>query len=364
MKPEAPKRGLRFGRASQWWPTALVLIVVLLAGGRLISLSVAERTDEMRRSAAEQVVQYARAIDTQLETQVAAAREAGASAELDRLLSTLKLSRIIDPQYDFELSKIDSAGGQSRVFVSSRLTPIEEGVSTVLVPRGFDEQLPSGYLQLSIRPKTGWYPARDLAAAIGLLAVVAWLLAFATHDLVHNLHRAREALALSRRQLQQSNRKLAIEIEQRERLLKSFQDSRYHDAFTGLPNRRYFMDRLDRALRDVRTRQRQQLAVVLIEIDRFKRINETLGHTAGDELMVQVARRFEHVLEALDCVLARWSSEQFAVLVYDVATVDAAIERLQQALLEPCDLSKHRLNVAASVGLTRIDSGMQRAEEA
>ena len=57
------------------------------------------------------------------------------------------------------------------------------------------------------------------------------------------------------------------EIEERQDLQKSFEHARYHDAFTGLPNRRFFMDQLDRALRDVRARRRQGVAVVLIDID-------------------------------------------------------------------------------------------------
>ena len=194
-----------------------------------------------------------------------------------------------------------------------------------------------------------------------------WLLAFATHDLVHSLHRAQEALALSRRQLQATNRKLVTQIEQRENLQKSFEHSRYHDAFTGLPNRRYFMDQVDRALREVRTRRRQRLALLLVNIDRFKLINDTLGHTAGDELVLQAARRFQKATASLECVLARWSGDQFAILVFDVASADAALDiaaSLQEALQEPFELRKHRLSVAARVGLTCIDSGLQRAEEA
>jgi diguanylate cyclase (GGDEF)-like protein len=275
------------------------------------------------------------------------------------------LSQLIDDDYDFELSKVD-AGGQ-RVFVSTRVERLDDGAaSRIAVPAGFWQDLPSGQLQLAIRPKGGWYPARELAAAIALLAVVAWLLAFATHDLVHSMHRAHDAVSLARRQLQLANRKLVAEIEQRENLQKSFEHSRYHDSFTGLPNRRYFMDQLDRALREVRTRRRQRLAVMLIGIDRFKLISDTLGHTAGDELVVQTARRFQKATASLECVLARWSGDQFAMLVLDVPSSDAALEAaalLQETLHEPFELRKHRLSVAARIGVTCIDSGLQRAEE-
>ncbi|MBL8270697.1 putative bifunctional diguanylate cyclase/phosphodiesterase, partial [Steroidobacter sp.] len=355
-------------RGSQWLPTVLVLAVVVLAGARLITLSVGARAEQMRATAGTLVTTYSRTVERQLQTLAQRDRREGSAAELDQLLSKLQLNRLVDPEYDFELAKIDAGGSAPRVFVSSRIEPLDDAiVSRIRIPEGYAQELPGGYVQLALRPKSGWYPARELAAAIALLAVVAWLLSFATHDLVHSLHRARDALALSRRQLQATNRKLALQIEERENLQKSFEHSRYHDAFTGLPNRRYFMDQLDRALREVRTRKRQRLAVMLINIDRFKLINDSLGHTAGDELVVQAARRFQKATAQLECVLARWSGDQFAVLVFDIASADGALDiasTLQQTLQPPFELRKHRINAAARVGVTCIDSGLQRAEEA
>jgi diguanylate cyclase (GGDEF)-like protein len=351
-------------RGSQWPLTLLVLAVVVLAGARLITLSVGQRAEQMRATAGTLVTTYSRSIERQLQT--LATRERG--AELDQLLSKLQLNRIVDPEYDFELSKVDTGGGAPRIFVSSSIGRLDDPIiSRIRLPAGYTQELAGGYVQLALRPKAGWYPARELAAAIALLAVVAWMLAFATHDLVHSLHRARDALSLSRRQLQSTQRKLALEIEQRENLQKSFEHSRYHDAFTGLPNRRYFMDQLDRALREVRTRRRQRLAVMLINIDRFKLINDSLGHTAGDEVVVQAARRFQKAAAQFEHVLARWSGDQFAMLVFDIPSADSALDiagLLQKTLQQPFELRKHQLNVAARVGVTCIDSGLQRAEEA
>ncbi len=358
---------MKFVPRSEWFPTVMVLIVMLLAGGRLIALSIERRAEQLREDAGTAVVHYGRTIEAQLQQQADRARSSRSPAELDQLLSRLKLSQLIDPAYDFALSKIDASSGAPRVFVSTRLTALQDGIDMrIRAPQGFTQDLPSGLLQLSIRPKDGWYPARDLASAIALLAVVTWLVAFATHDLVHNLHRAREALALSRRQTQAANRKLAAEIEQRENLERSFEHSRYHDAFTGLPNRRYFMDQLDRVLRDVRTRRRPGVVVMLIDIDRFKLINDTLGHTAGDELLVQAAGRFQRATAGYECVLSRWSGDQFALLLLDNASIDTARQiatLLQEVLHEPFELRKHRLNVAARIGITGI-SGLQRPEEA
>jgi diguanylate cyclase (GGDEF)-like protein len=102
-------------------------------------------------------------------------------------------------------------------------------------------------------------------------------------------------------------------------------------------------------------------------VDRFRLINDTLGHTAGDELMVQAARRFQKAVADMDCVLARWGGDQFAVLATDVASTDAAFgisNALQGALREPFELRKHRLAISAHMGLTCVDSGLQRAEDA
>src|SRR5437763_139871 len=125
--------------------------------------------------------------------------------------------------------------------------------------------------------------------------------------------------------------------------------------------------RRDRALRELRNRRRQRIAIVLIDIDRFTLINDTLGHTAGDELMLQVAQRFAKALEGVECVLARWGSEQLAVLVHEVqspAAVHAITTELQNARQEPFALRQHRVKIATRVGFTCIDSGLQRAEDA
>jgi len=101
----------------------LVLAAVLLAGGRLISLSVQQRADQMRVSAGAAVMHYAKSIEGQLQ-KLARQSESQGRAELDQLLSSLQLSRLIDPEYDFELSKVDASGSPPRVFVSTRLEPL------------------------------------------------------------------------------------------------------------------------------------------------------------------------------------------------------------------------------------------------
>jgi len=287
--------------------------------------------------------------------------------DLDDLISGAHLARVTDAGYDFEVSQVEPRSARTRIFVTSATDPLADAVTINLrLPSGFQPAAPGSYLQVAILPRTGWYPATELASDIGLLAFLAWLLSFGTHDLSHALQRSRAALTAARTRMRTINKQLATEMQQRLSLQETFDHARFHDAFTGLPNRRYFMDQLDRALRDVRTKRRQRVAVIIVDISRFKLVNDMLGHTAGDELMVQAARRFEKSTSVFEGVLARWGGDQFAVLILDVASTEAALGvagLLQEELRTPFELRRHRLVVTATIGVTAVDSGQQRAED-
>ena len=288
--------------------------------------------------------------------------------DLDQLLLNAKIDGVARAGYDFELSQLESASGQPQIFTSSSTTPLAKpATSAIRLPAGFLPNPSAPVLMIAIRPRAGWYPATELTADVGLLAVVAWFAALGVLDVTRHLRLMGSALAVSKRRLQAVNQRLMREIEQREGLQQSIDHARYHDAFTGLPNRRYFMDQLDRALRDVRTRRDYHIAIILVDVDRFKLINDTLGHTAGDEVMMQAARRFEKAAATLECVLARWGGDQFALLLGDVHSADTAIaigKLLQEALRAPFELRKHRVRVAANIGVSFVDSGLQRVEDA
>jgi diguanylate cyclase (GGDEF)-like protein len=355
-------------RSLQWVPTAIVLAIVLLAGTRLTVLSVNQHAEERRAAAQVAVESSAKALEAQLAAAAARISPNRTTRVASILANSKLLSQLGAAGYDFEVAHVEPGTRSRQVLQSSQNQPLRKPATRMMrLPARFAEGAANHTLELAIRPKTGWYPARELATAIGLLAVVAWLLGFGTHDLTHSLERSRAAQEYLKRRLRMLNERLTNEIDARQQLQQSFEHARYHDAFTGLPNRRYFMDRLDRALREVRTRQRQRIAIILVEMDRFKLVNDTLGHTAGDELMVQAARRFEKATAALECVLARWGGDQFAVLVLDVPASDTAFaiaDALQESLREPFELRKHRLSIAARMGVTSVESGLQRAEDA
>jgi diguanylate cyclase (GGDEF)-like protein len=126
----------------------------------------------------------------------------------------------------------------------------------------------------------------------------------------------------------------------------------FHDRLTGLPNRALFEDRLKRALVSAQ-RQHSRIALLYIDLDRFKTVNDTLGHPAGDELVRQTARRLESRIREVDTV-ARLGGDEFAIVLVDIRNVGAA-EDLSAKLLEdlsrPFLLMGDQVFIGASIGI-------------
>jgi diguanylate cyclase (GGDEF)-like protein len=125
------------------------------------------------------------------------------------------------------------------------------------------------------------------------------------------------------------------------------------DPLTGLPNRRVFQDRLEQAL--VRAhRDQEKVAVLLIDLDRFKQVNDLLGHHIGDTLLREVAHRVSGCLRMSD-TLSRIGGDEFTVLLNPVESVDGAeqaLRRITQALQAPLTILSHKIIVSASIGLS------------
>jgi diguanylate cyclase (GGDEF)-like protein len=126
----------------------------------------------------------------------------------------------------------------------------------------------------------------------------------------------------------------------------------YHDALTGLPNRTHLLERAEREVADARATG-SRLALLLIDLDGFKRVNDTVGHHAGDALLHAVGRRLEGSLRERDLV-ARLGGDEFAILLArdpDAAAARSAAERLHARLCEPYDIEGHEVRVGASIGV-------------
>jgi diguanylate cyclase (GGDEF)-like protein len=126
-----------------------------------------------------------------------------------------------------------------------------------------------------------------------------------------------------------------------------------HDALTGLPNRTLFRDRLDQAIAHA-SRARSAFAVLACDLDRFKAVNDSLGHPAGDALLRVVAERMRNVLRPYDTI-ARLGGDEFAiVLAYldEAREADGIADRLIAAVSEPIDLDGQSVEVGVSIGVT------------
>lgn len=147
--------------------------------------------------------------------------------------------------------------------------------------------------------------------------------------------------------------------------LKALEEQLHHDAFhdalSGLPNRALILDRITHSLRKGKRRGSSLIAVFVIDLDRFKVVNDSLGHELGDQLIVEIARSLKRLVRPGD-TLARIGGDEFVILAEQIDTISAAItlaERVKQSLSQPLDLEGHEIVTSASIGVvlgTREDS--------
>ena len=148
---------------------------------------------------------------------------------------------------------------------------------------------------------------------------------------------------LTRRKAAESALRAQAELNQHQAL---------HDALTGLPNRTLFHDRIGQALHRAR-RSDASVAVLMLDLDRFKEVNDSLGHAAGDALLIEIGRRLDGMLRASDTV-ARLGGDEFGVLLPDqtsLADVAIAAERVRAAIQEPVIVHGLPLSVDTSIGI-------------
>jgi Amt family ammonium transporter len=143
------------------------------------------------------------------------------------------------------------------------------------------------------------------------------------------------------------------DISERKQVEAKLQHDAMHDVLTGLPNRALFSDRLKLAMSRRERRANQGCAVFFLDVDRFKQINDTLGHAAGDMLLMAMADRLLRVLRPHDTA-ARMGGDEFAVLVENIMTLadlNAVAQRILAELDRPFEVLGHRLQILASIGI-------------
>lgn len=155
------------------------------------------------------------------------------------------------------------------------------------------------------------------------------------------------------RALSDANRQLEEEITERRKAEERLDRLAHHDPLTGLSNRLMFIERL-RASLTLAARHERRLAVLFVDLDRFKDVNDTLGHTTGDQLLVVVAERLAACVRASD-TLARLGGDEFVCILEEIegaGAVSVVAEKLLAAFREPYRINGNDLHLSASIGIS------------
>lgn len=175
------------------------------------------------------------------------------------------------------------------------------------------------------------------------------------------------AVAERTKELRLSNRRLKAEVDRRTRAEDQLAHGAMHDNLTDLPNRALLVDRIGRCLERAKRKKGYTIAVLLIDLDEFKVINDSLGHTIGDELIVAASHRLSGCLRTIDTVaraeddaMARLGGDEFVILLDDIRHVDDAelvAERIKTQMCKPFEISGHEVVTSVSIGIAATQDG-------
>jgi diguanylate cyclase (GGDEF)-like protein len=163
----------------------------------------------------------------------------------------------------------------------------------------------------------------------------------------------------------QSSQDLQKELKERKNAEERLAYDSLHDALTGLPNRTLFNDRLSQKLEHARRHPQDLFAVMFMDLDRFKVINDSLGHTVGDQLLIAAADHLKHCLRPEDTV-SRMGGDEFAILLNDLADISDAVriaERIQQSLNSASMIEVINRITTASIGIAIYNGRYTKAQE-
>ncbi len=165
--------------------------------------------------------------------------------------------------------------------------------------------------------------------------------------------------------VQDRTRELREQIAERERIERQLVHETLHDSLTGLPNRSFLLDALGRSLARLQRDPAHRFAVLFLDLDRFKVVNDSMGHLAGDEMLKEAARRLAACVRSPD-IVARLGGDEFALLLEDIHAPDDAYhvaQRVLAALREPMRIAAKDLFPSASLGIALSHERYRSAEE-
>ncbi|MBN1902538.1 EAL domain-containing protein [Candidatus Sumerlaeota bacterium] len=155
------------------------------------------------------------------------------------------------------------------------------------------------------------------------------------------------------------------DITERKRAEEQLLHDAFYDALTGLPNRALFLDRLKLLIGHSRRREEYLFAILFLDLDRFKNVNDSLGHIVGDQLLVEVAHRLEGCVRPGDSV-SRLGGDEFIIILDDISDVSDATrvaERIQKKLSIPMKLDGQEVYTSASIGIALSATGYEKADD-
>lgn len=234
-------------------------------------------------------------------------------------------------------------------------------------------------------PATCWLgvPLRVNEEVIGLVAVQSYdkgigydqadkeLLGFAALQIASSISRRRSAAALQEanvmleHRVDERTRELRAEIARREQAQQQLRHQVMHDPLTGLPNRGYLRERLEHLLGVLKSEPGHACALLYIDVDRFKMINDSLGHLAGDAFLKAVAKRLKHCVRGAD-VVARLSGDEFVILMEDIdhrADAEELAQRVMQVMTAPMQIAGRETLPSISMGIAIGDHQYGRADD-
>jgi diguanylate cyclase (GGDEF)-like protein/PAS domain S-box-containing protein len=156
-----------------------------------------------------------------------------------------------------------------------------------------------------------------------------------------------------------------VDITERKQMERQLLHDALHDALTGLPNRALFINRLEQQLKKAKTQENYLFAVLFLDLDRFKVVNDSAGHFIGDKLLIEIARRLEKCIGPTDTV-ARFGGDEFTILVENIHTLEEATvvaESIYQTLTLPFNLGGYELFTTASIGIALSSQGYEKPED-
>jgi diguanylate cyclase (GGDEF)-like protein/PAS domain S-box-containing protein len=158
---------------------------------------------------------------------------------------------------------------------------------------------------------------------------------------------------------------IGSDVTERRTAESQLQHNAFHDALTGLPNRALFFDRVAHALSHLKRPGKNNFAVLLLDVDDFKNVNDSLGHAAGDQLLVGIGERLCKCVRASDTV-ARFGGDEFTVLIEGVgspADVTYALGRIHREIATPFNIDGHEIYATASIGVTIAAAEYEQPEQ-